>query len=76
MGVHEASGAGYSFLADQVLILDRLNPQVAARMVGSLTRWRRFGSERGELMRVQLDRIMNAEGISKDVYELASKSLA
>ncbi len=73
---HDASGAGYSFLADQVLRLDKLNPQVAARMIGALSRWRRFDSARGQLMRAELERGAAAEEISNDTYEVVSKSLA
>ncbi len=72
---HAADGAGYRFLADQVLALDPLNPQVAARMVGHFSRWRRFDERRRELMQVQLERIVAVEGLSRDVYEIAAKSL-
>ncbi|MEE9301799.1 MAG: aminopeptidase N [Alphaproteobacteria bacterium] len=73
---HDASGAGYRFLADQVLELDRLNPQVAARTVSPIGRWRKFDTARQALMRAELERVVGTEGISKDLYEIASKSLA
>ncbi len=73
---HAANGEGYQFLADQVIALNELNPQVASRMVTPLTGWRRFDEARQDLMKAQLERIMQTENISKDVYELASKSLA
>lgn len=73
---HEASGAGYRFLADQVLRLDPLNPQVAARSVGVLGRWRRFDPARQELMKGELERILSSGGLSRDVYEIASKCLS
>jgi aminopeptidase N len=73
---HDASGAGYRFLADQVLELDRLNPQVAARTVSPIGRWRKFDAARQALMRAELERVVGTEGISKDLYEIASKSLA
>ncbi|BCR03471.1 aminopeptidase N [Desulfuromonas versatilis] len=73
---HDRSGAGYAFLGDRVLELDRLNPQVAARLLGALTRWRKYDGARQELMKSQLQRILAAEGLSRDVYEVASKSLA
>jgi len=53
-----------------------LNPQVAARLVPPLGRWRRFEEGRAALMRAELERILAAPGLSKDVYEQASKSLA
>jgi aminopeptidase N len=72
---HRADGAGYALLADQIIALDPINPQTAAKMVPPLGRWRRFDEARQALMRAQLERIAGATGVSKDVYEQASKSL-
>jgi aminopeptidase N len=72
---HDASGRGYRFVTDMILAVDRLNPQVAARQVPVLGRWRRFEPQRAELMRAQLERIVATPGLSKDVFEQASKSL-
>jgi aminopeptidase N len=73
---HAANGQGYQFLADQIIALNTLNPQVASRMLSALTSWRRYDGDRQALMKAQLERIMTTEAISKDVYEVASKSLA
>jgi aminopeptidase N len=73
---HRQGGDGYRFVADMILALDQVNPQVAARLVPPLGRWRRFAEDRAGLMRTELERILKAPGLSKDVYELASKSLA
>jgi len=73
---HAANGQGYQFLADQIIALNTINPQVASRMLSALTQWRRFDENRQALMKAQLERIMSTEDISKDVYEVASKSLA
>jgi aminopeptidase N len=73
---HAADGAGYRFLADQVLTLDPINPQIAARLLGPLGSWRRFDADRGGRMKAQLERILKAgQRLSPDVYEIASKSL-
>jgi len=72
---HDASGRGYRLVADMILEVDKINPQVAARQVPSLGRWRRFESGRAELMRAELERIVGTPGLSKDVFEQASKSL-
>jgi aminopeptidase N len=72
---HDASGRGYRFLADMILAVDRLNPQTAARLVPPLGRWRRFDSARQDLMKAELERIVATAGLSKDVFEQASKSL-
>ncbi len=73
---HHISGRGYRFVTDMILEVDRINPQVAARQVPSIGRWRRFESKRAELMRAELERIVKTPGLSKDVFEQASKSLA
>jgi aminopeptidase N len=72
---HDASGRGYRFLADKILAVDSLNPQTAARLVAPLGRWRRFNAARQDLMRAELERIVATPGLSKDVFEQASKSL-
>ena len=72
---HAADGAGYRFLGDRVLELDGLNPSIAARLVQTLSRWRRYDAGRQALMREQLERIVSKDGLSKDVYEIASRSL-
>jgi aminopeptidase N len=73
---HHASGRGYRFVTDMILEVDRINPQVAARQVPSIGRWRRFEPTRAKLMRAELERIVATPGLSKDVFEQASKSLA
>ena len=72
---HAAGGAGYRWLAEQLLALDALNPQTAAKLLPPLGRWRRFDRTRAGLMRGELERIVAAPGISRDLFEQASKSL-
>ncbi|EAT11820.1 aminopeptidase N [Bermanella marisrubri] len=72
---HTQTGAGYEWLADKIILLDRLNPQIAARLVGPLTKWQRIVGEGGQKMRNTLARIESTENLSKDVYEVVSKSL-
>jgi aminopeptidase N len=73
---HDPSGAGYRFLADQIIAVDRFNPMTAARLVDPLGGWRRLKPELGELMKAQLERILKVEGLSKNVQELAARALA
>src|SRR3984957_13406399 len=73
---HDPSGAGYRFLADQVLAVDGFNPNVAARLMEPLGQWARYKPELGALMRAELERIRNSPGLSKNVVELAAKALA
>ena len=72
---HQPSGAGYRLVADLIIEVDAINPQVAARLVPPLGRWRRFVAPYAELMRAELERIVATPGLSKDVFEQASKSL-
>ena len=76
MGFHQKNGTGYQFLADQVLVLNKINPQIASRLLTPLTRWRKYDAERQQLMKAELERIMSTEKLSSDVYEVVSKSLA
>mgnify|MGYP006269613915 CR=1 FL=1 len=63
-------------MADQVLAIDPINPQIAARLVSSFTMWKRYDEKRKALMKPQLERMRNAQRLSKDVFEIVSKSLA
>jgi aminopeptidase N len=72
---HRADGAGYVFLADQLIALDRLNPQTAAKLLPPLGRWRRLDETRATMMRTQLERILATPNLSRDLSEQASRSL-
>jgi aminopeptidase N len=72
---HDPNGAGYRFLADQILAVDRYNPMIAARLVDPLGGWRRYKPELGALMKAELQRILKAEGLSKNVFELVTRAL-
>ena len=75
-GFHAISGAGYRLHADQVIRLNSLNPQVAARMAGAFNGWTRYDDRRRDLMRAELQRISAAEGLSPDVGEIVHHALA
>ena len=68
-------GSGYRLLADQLIALDRINPQTAAKLIAPLGRWQRYDAARGGMMRAELARIVKTPGLSKDMFEQASKSL-
>jgi aminopeptidase N len=72
---HAKNGEGYAFLRETVQQLDKLNPQISARMVKPLTSWRRYDKERQALMQGQLELFLQDNKMSKDLYELVSKSL-
>ena len=71
---HALNGVGYSFLADMILQLDSINPQIAARLVSPLTNWKRYEKRRQTLMKKELERIAKKPGLSPDVSEIVNKS--
>ncbi|BFT30329.1 aminopeptidase N [Alteromonas sp. D210916BOD_24] len=73
---HALDGSGYKFVTDYLLKLDPLNPQVASRIVTPLTQWQGFAQEHQVLMKQQLGRLLNHKGLSNDMFEKVSKSLA
>ncbi|MGE5809551.1 MAG: aminopeptidase N C-terminal domain-containing protein, partial [Nitrospirota bacterium] len=73
---HDPSGAGYEFLTDYVILLDPMNPQIASRLVSAFAMWRRYDETRKVLMKAQLERILKAPKLSRDVHEIVAKSLA
>lgn len=72
---HDVSGNGYEFVADCIVEIDKLNPQVAARLTSSFSQWKRFDNHRKELMKKELFRIQQTQGLSKDSFEVASRCL-
>ena len=73
---HAPDGGGYRFLVDEILAVDAFNPKTAARLVESLSGWRRLKPELGERARAELERLAAAPNLSKNVHELAAKALA
>lgn len=73
---HHPDGSGYDFLADQVCRLDDSNPQIAARLVTPLTRWKKLAPSYSRKMKTALERIRDKSGLSRDVYEVVHKGLA
>jgi len=76
VGFHKLDGSGYEFLADQIIVLNKLNPQIASRLMTPLTRWKKYSPERQQLMQAAMKRILETEDLSPDVFEVVSKSLA
>lgn len=72
---HAEDGMGYVFIADSIIEIDGLNPQVAARLASAFSQWKRFDSRRQELMKEQLQRIQSSVGLSKDTNEVVSRCL-
>ena len=76
IGFHRADGAGYQLVADVILQLDAMNPQIAARLMGSFNQWKKYRDDLAGKMREQIERIYRQPGLSSDVAEIAGKALA
>lgn len=72
---HAQDGSGYAFWAEQVIALNAINPQVAARLVRSLDHWRRYPPMLREQMHAALQRVAKEKTLAKDVRELVNKAL-
>jgi aminopeptidase N len=72
---HAADGEGYQFLANQIIQLNTQNPQIASRLLTQLTKWKRYPEARQQLIKRELERILAQPNLSKDVFEVVSKSL-
>ena len=75
-GFHRRDGAGYAFVADWLIRLDPVNPQIAARMVAAFDTLRRWDQGRQILMRQQLQRIRDTPGLSGDTSEMVARLLS
>jgi aminopeptidase N len=75
-GFNAPDGEGYRVLADTVIALDARNPQVAARIATAFRSWRMLESNRRALVEAELSRILATPRLSRDVFEIVSKSLA
>jgi len=73
---HAIDGAGYRFLTDQLIALNDINPQIAARLITPLMAWKKFDGVRSQLMKTQLLRLQSLAGLSKDLVEKVELSLA
>jgi len=71
---HAADGSGYTFWAEQVVALDAMNPQVAARLARTLEQWRRYTPALREKAHAALERVASKVK-SRDVREIVEKAL-
>jgi len=73
---HAVDGSGYAFVAQKVLELDAINPQIASGLSGVFKDYAKLNENSKALMKVQLEKILNTQNLSKNVYEIVSKILA
>ena len=75
LAFHRVDGAGYQLLGDVITRIQSSNPQIAARMLAPLTRWRRYAVGQ-DAMKAELERIAGIDPLPKDVFEVVNRSLA
>jgi len=73
---HNANGSGYEFCGDMIIQLNNINPQIGARLTKQFSVWQKLDGKRQALMKEQLGRILQVENLSKDIFEVADKSLS
>lgn len=73
---HAADGSGYAFLKEAIIKLNRINPQIAARLLTPLREWKRYTPDRQAHMKDALEEILVQPNLSPDVFEIVSKSLS
>ena len=72
---HQVDGAGYEFAVNKIVELDKINPQVSARMANAFLHWRKLLPAQAALMKAQIERMAATPHISKDLNELVTTSL-
>ncbi len=72
---HRADGSGYKFYIDQILAIDKLNPQLAARLLTLMNNWKMFEKTRATHAKHHLKRLAATKGLSRDVQEIVDRSL-
>jgi len=71
---HSEDGEGYKFVADTIIELDRLNPQISSRIAKTLIQWRKYGEKRGALMKNELNTLKDQK-LSDDLFEVVTTGL-
>ncbi len=72
---HRKDGAGYKFIAEKIIELDSINPQIAARLSSCFNHWKKYDDQRKTLMKTELEQILSVKKLSKNVYEIVSSAL-
>jgi len=70
---HNADGSGYRLVAEIIATLDKINPQVSARLAGAFEAWKRYDPKRQALMKAELEKLTKLDGLSENLFEVANK---
>ncbi|MCB1529171.1 MAG: DUF3458 domain-containing protein, partial [Hyphomicrobiaceae bacterium] len=72
---NRTDGAGYAFVTEQLLAVDRFNPQISARIIGAFRSWRSLEPTRSRQAKKALTKVASTPNISKDIYEMVTRML-
>jgi len=72
---HSKNGLGYKFIADKIIDIDKINPQMASGLAGAFKIYERLNEKNRDAMKAELQRVLNEQSLSKNVYEIISKIL-
>ncbi|NWH04849.1 aminopeptidase N [Desulfobacter latus] len=75
MHFHRVDGQGYEFTAERILMLDKINPQTAARLCSCFNLWKRYDENRQAMMKKQLETMAEQKELSRNLYEIVSRAL-
>lgn len=70
---HRPDGKGYQFVADELMTLDEINPQISARIAGSFNVYELLQSHQQKLMKPHIEKVLSKKGLSKNTFEILSK---
>jgi aminopeptidase N len=72
---HAKDGLGYKFIADKIIDIDKINPQIASGLAGAFKIYEKLNEQNKSVMKIELQRVLNEHSLSKNVYEIISKIL-
>ena len=72
---HAVNGSGYKYIADKVIEIDKMNAQIASGLAGAFKVYKKLDESHKNVMQLQLERIIQAENLSNNTYEIISKIL-
>jgi aminopeptidase N len=72
---HAKDGSGYKYVADKILEIDKINPQMASALCSSFKLYDRMNHENQSLMKRELIRVVSTHSLSKNSFEILNKIL-
>jgi aminopeptidase N len=74
-GFHNKDGSGYTFLADQIIALNTINPRIGSGLIKPFLEWNKYTEPHSSLMKSEIERILKTPDLAMGIKELAQKAL-